>query len=188
MMELFRLYDRKDTLPYHNLSHILDCVSFITHNQTVNPLVTDEIKLALVYHDVIYDPTATDNEEKSAYFTKNHLKDLFVTDMGTLEKICYMIIQTKHGVFNTDNLDTDTKVVLDTDLSILASDEVEYLQYSENIREEYAHIDDDSFYKGRREFLEKMLAKRKIYQLCVELEPLARKNIENEILHISRKF
>ena len=102
----WRVQDIRSTRrAYHNTYHIFDCVGFLwanrdqllppdvgktrgsngtdTNDATINDNITTErlkdliiITLALYYHDVIYDPTAGDNEERSADHAINTLTKL----------------------------------------------------------------------------------------------------------------
>lgn len=47
---------------YHNLDHI----SSMCEEANRRGVLTDELLLSIFFHDIIYDPKATDNEEKSA--------------------------------------------------------------------------------------------------------------------------
>jgi predicted metal-dependent HD superfamily phosphohydrolase len=50
---------------YHNLAHVMDCLDQF---EPVRHLAQDAaaVEIAIWYHDVIYDPRAKDNEERSA--------------------------------------------------------------------------------------------------------------------------
>lgn len=60
---------------YHNLSHIKQILEVIyeMRSQADNFLA---IQIAAWFHDVIYNPKATDNEEQSASFACNILKKI----------------------------------------------------------------------------------------------------------------
>jgi predicted metal-dependent HD superfamily phosphohydrolase len=69
-----------------------------------------------------------------------------------------MIILTQHNYPSTD---PEAQLLLDCDLIAMA-DPTLYAYNGANIRKEYSHVPDDAFYKGRAEFLQKLLDKDKI--------------------------
>lgn len=80
------------------------------------------VEFALFYHDIIYKVTRKDNEERSAIFAVERLKqlqeagksDLRLNNISTrCEK---MILTTKTHTISDDN---DTNLFTDADLSIL---------------------------------------------------------------------
>ena len=78
---IFTEYNKLDTLyskkrHYHNLSHIRMCLNELNFIKTKNTKYDfDSIELAIWYHDIIYDPKMDNNEEKSAEFVTNVLKN-----------------------------------------------------------------------------------------------------------------
>ena len=63
-LETVKKYSAKSR-HYHDMNHICgmcDCWDLFKH-KLKNP---DEIFMAIIYHDIIYKPTRSDNEEKSA--------------------------------------------------------------------------------------------------------------------------
>lgn len=76
------------------------------------------------------------------------------------------------------------QIFLDIDMSILASDSKTYKIYSQNVRQEYIHFEDQDFRKGRGAFLKGLIEKKiRIFKsdLFEELNEIAWKNIQNEI-------
>jgi pantetheine-phosphate adenylyltransferase len=50
-------------------------------------------------------------------------------------------------------------VFLDLDLSILGAPQEEYIEYAKAIRQEYIHVDDETFRRERGAFLKRWLAR-----------------------------
>lgn len=72
----------------------------------------------------------------------------------------------------------DLKEFLDLDLLILQSDS--YVEYSQQIRNEYIHINDADFRSGRTHVMEKFLQRPQIY--FKRDDKKARENIHTELL------
>lgn len=117
------------------------------------------IFVALILHDVIYDSSRTDNEQRSADYAYELLKRL-----GVSEKYCVevrdIIVVTDH---KTAPSSIEGQVLADLDLLILGSSWAVFCDYERAIRMEYAQYDDSAYVKGRIEFLKSMLAKDSLF-------------------------
>lgn len=169
---------------YHNLEHIEKLLNFIENYEKE---IQDEkgLKLAVWFHDVIYNTQAKDNEEQSADYAKNYLEKLDFSK-ETVEHVVALIMSTKKH--ETIENDIDSGILLDGDLAILGSNEKEYDKYATKIREEYAWVLDKEYKEGRIKVLKKFLERPKIYfteKAEKELEQQARINIEREIKQLS---
>lgn len=169
---------------YHSLRHIehlfieFDEIGHYLHEPHI-------IALALYYHDVIYDPTRSDNELKSAVYAVEALKH-YLTDEHC-HYIYALIMMT--AIHQLDELAdhqkrSDPAYLLDMDLSILGVPWTDYECYAQAIRQEYAHVSMVDYRIGRITVLEKLLAHPPIYitdYYHERLEAQARNNIECEI-------
>ncbi|MBN2736884.1 MAG: pantetheine-phosphate adenylyltransferase [Spirochaetales bacterium] len=143
---------------YHNLLHIIDGLNHLTS-------VRDKIKnieileFAWWYHDVVYEPLSHENEYLSA---QSALKDLtsFGFDADFTEKVISLIDASKN---HEDPEDEDMAYFFDIDLAVLGSPWEDFLRYEENIRREYAFIDDNEYNKCRCDFLVNLLKRKTIY-------------------------
>jgi|26BtaG_2_1085354.scaffolds.fasta_scaffold03623_5 predicted metal-dependent HD superfamily phosphohydrolase len=174
---------------YHTLSHIEQLlVQFesIKHNLSEPHIVA----LALYYHDVIYDPTRADNEQKSAEYAVDALSSYLSPEQ--YEHIYVFIMMTANHQIDesTDSVKyssvkySDAAYLLDMDLSILGAPWSTYEQYAQAIRQEYAHVADDNYRDGRTTVLQGLLAHPKLYltdYYYSQLEAQARDNINREI-------
>lgn len=168
---------------YHNLSHIKallessDSISDIENRAAV--------RLAIWFHDVIYETAKSDNEEKSAEMAVSALSK-FSAPANIIEAVRDMILATKTHA--ADSLTKDAKIFLDLDLLILGTREEIYKAYSEAIRKEYSWVADPLYRNGRRKILESFLARKSIYfteDLATRYDMQARHNIESELRDIS---
>jgi len=75
-------------------------------------------------------------------------------------------------------------VLCDIDLAILGSPPQRYLGYLREVREEYRHLADDAFHKGRMRVVGHFLSLRRLYQtphFSARLSSLARSNLADEL-------
>jgi predicted metal-dependent HD superfamily phosphohydrolase len=113
---------------YHTIEHIGSLLHQLEkHGQAV--VDRDAVVLAILLHDVVYDPLRHDNEEKSAALAGARLAFLGFPG-GVNAKVEQYINATKHAPdFVTS--DCDLAVLLDLDLSTLAAAPAEYRRWLE---------------------------------------------------------
>lgn len=165
---------------YHNLHHIQFMLEAIApwENQANN---YPAIQLAVWFHDVIYNPKAKDNEEKSAEYAAQVLNQLNISQT-TIDAVNKMILNTKNHQADTE--DIDSQILVDADLAILGSDESSYQFYAKGIRREYGWLSNEDYRLGRLNVLKKFLQRPRIYftePMFQQYEAKARKNMLAEI-------
>ncbi len=172
------------TRVYHTLEHLQQL--FTQFEQIKDRLQQPSIiALALFYHDVIYDPTRSDNELKSAEYALELLSKYLSSEQS--ERIYNLIMMTAdHQLNDVDSDDkeaSDTAYLLDMDLSILGAPWPDYEQYAKAVRQEYSHVTVADYRAGRTKVLQGLLAHPKLYltNYYQRLESQARQNIEREI-------
>jgi predicted metal-dependent HD superfamily phosphohydrolase len=165
---------------YHTLKHIHHVLSTI---ETLETYAKDlaAVQLAAWFHDVIYETQAQDNEERSADYACELLSSLGIS-VSIIATVTRLILNTKHHQAAID--DCDNQVLLDADLAILAANPVQYREYANAIRQEYAWVPEAKYILGRRQILEQFLQRQRIYftDLMFEVaEQFARSNLKEEI-------
>lgn len=139
------------------------------------------VAFAIFYHDIIYDPTRSDNEAKSAELMQSSLSDYLTK--AQLDRIKALILMTAdHNLTAPDDL--DAAYFLDLDLSILAAPWAEYQQYAKAVRLEYGHVAEADYRKGRTAVLQSLLAHPKLYLTQYFYDVLNQRaylNIQSEI-------
>ncbi|TDT17578.1 putative metal-dependent HD superfamily phosphohydrolase [Ilumatobacter fluminis] len=155
---------------YHTARHVRWVVQ---HVRTLAPAADvadadlDIVVAAAFFHDVVYDPTASDNETASAAMARRALTDLGWPPEPT-ERAATMIEATaNHGA---DCVDRATCVMLAADLGVLAAEPGAYSDYVRNVRKEYGHLDDASWRAGRTAFVRSMLERASIFPASLRLE------------------
>lgn len=169
---------------YHNLEHIREVLRVVDHfaGQACD---RDAITLAVWYHDAIYDPRANDNEERSADLAIEQLTEAGVA-RDLIETVARMVRSTAHSGEPASD-DNDSHILLDADLSILASDRGRYERYAADIRREYDWVDDASYRDGRARVLRGFLERPRIYRtqpMREKCEAAARENLTAELLRL----
>lgn len=167
---------------YHNLSHVS---YLLEESKKVEFEDFDVVFLATWFHDVIYEPKRNDNETESAKLAVELLQKLNIPN-DKIAKIEKNILATQ--THSAENLDNDGRIFLDLDLSILGANPEIYLNYSRAIRQEYSHVWNFLYRRGRRKVLESFLKRDVIYfteNLRTRFEKQARLNLANEIKELS---
>lgn len=163
---------------YHTVEHVLDCLRWLAASEELadRPL---EVRLALIYHDVICSPGGIDNEKRSAELFRAHA-DASCLPNGPAERIVGMIESTAlHGA-----CDGDGALVNDIDLAVLGSSPHQFARYEAAIRKEYEHVDERLFRAGRERILRSFLEGTSIYRTPFfgeRLEAQARTNLSQAL-------
>ncbi|WP_347059284.1 metal-dependent phosphohydrolase [Blastococcus sp. HT6-30] len=163
---------------YHDLAHLAAVLGLVERLVADVP-DPDAVRLAAWYHDVVYDPQRTDNEQLSAARARAGLRGL-VPDERVEEVVRLVLLTDGHDVAPGD---ADGAALCDADLAVLASPPGAYAGYASAIRAEYGHLDDETFTAGRIAVLDQLLALPRLYRLpaAAEWEPLARANLTAEL-------
>jgi predicted metal-dependent HD superfamily phosphohydrolase len=137
--------------------------------------------VAAWYHDAIYDPTRSDNEEQSGRLATEQLAALGV-DGGVCAEVVRLVLLTRTHRAHGD--DRAGQLLCDADLAILAAAPVAYETYAAAVRREYGHLSDDEFRAGRIAVLEDLASRRLLFHTPYarqHWEPVARTNIGREL-------
>ena len=164
---------------YHTMSHVLSCLRQLDDLPDFKN--KHLVEIALWFHDVVYEPLKTNNEEESALFAQKTMLRLDIDD-ESITRIMALIILTKHP---SQPKTLDEQYLIDVDLSILGSKPALYAQYETWIRKEYRYVPSFLYKKGRRKVLKSFLDQPTIYSSAVfreRYERIARTNLESAIL------
>ena len=173
---------------YHTLNHI---EQLLVQLENINHILSEPhiTALALYYHDVIYDPTRSDNELRSAEFATDTLSPYLSPEQ--YQQIHALIMMTANHQIDTlvaSDKYNDAAYLLDMDLSILGAPWTAYEQYAKAIRQEYKHVAADNYRDGRTAVLQGLLAHPKLYltdHYYNQLETQARDNIKRELTSLA---
>ncbi len=145
---------------YHTLEHLAEMVA-VADRLSAACADPRAVELAVWFHDAIYEPRATDNEERSALLAAECLEDL-VIGPDLIGKVVELVRATAHLSDDRPPADPDTAALRDADLAVLGSSEERYRRYAADIRKEYAFVPDDAYRNGRTAVLERFLARTDI--------------------------
>lgn len=163
---------------YHTVDHLASVLGAL--DDLTGGVVPRPVELAAWFHDVVYDPGAGDNEERS--------RDLAIDRLGALgvaasesERVGELVMATKsHDAGGLEG----AAALLDADLSILGAGAAAYDAYALAIREEYAEVPDDRYRAGRTAVLERFLARDRLFLTAAGVEryeAAARANLTREL-------
>ena len=167
---------------YHTLDHIAACLRHLddVRDQTQRP---DEIEMAFWFHDAVYEPFSTTNEEDSAEWAADWLQDQGL-DKSAISRIADHILDTKS---HDTPASLDGRFMLDIDLSILGTPVSIYDQFEVNVRREYRRVPRFIFRKKRKAILESFLTRERIYgteYFHNKLDGQARENLKRAIANL----
>ena len=129
---------------YHTLSHLENLFQELLPIQE-NFEDWETVQFSIFYHDIIYNASRSDNEEKSAILAIERLKEIGINEDQIL-KCNHQILMTKSHEIS----DNDTNYFTDADLSILGKNWETYEEYYKQIRKEYHIYSDFMYNRGRK--------------------------------------
>ena len=183
---------------YHNIGHV-EHMARMLRCETIGPwrgLLTDDqitaVVLFVFFHDIVYDPTCTDNETQSFKLYQNKFAMKRGGEMRIPSRAHWIV---KHAIDRSSRYDEEisedthvsyaTHLCHDLDLEVLSWRDGAYSTYIKSIRKEYSHVEDELFLKGRQNFLMAMFGKANIYEtrlpFFMDAEKQARSNIALEL-------
>ena len=138
---------------YHNLNHLNDLIEQINENKSkFSEKEYEKLMLAAIFHDCVYDPMSSTNEEDSANFLMECVVDKSNSDILDVKQI---ILDTKTHNSTTPLSESFNKF----DMSIVERDFSELLEWENGIHEEFSVYPKEEYKEGRVKFLESLLDK-----------------------------
>ncbi|XP_033103578.1 uncharacterized protein LOC117106315 [Anneissia japonica] len=174
---------------YHTLHHIRKM------NEAVSSVASNLKRPDLVYwsvffHDIIYDPKSSKNEEESAKvfeeFAAECLPEAPTCDITDVSNWILMTRSHITHIHLTPNkfANEDKYYFLDADMEVLGWANPEYDEYANQIRSEYTHVAEKTFRERRSKVLKSFLKLPNIYATKIfrdKYEAQARSNLQREI-------
>ncbi|MFD7277802.1 hypothetical protein ACFV80_12315 [Streptomyces sp. NPDC059862] len=165
---------------YHTLAHL---TAVLDHIDVLEKYADDPdvVRLAAWFHDAVYLPDRSENEERSARLAERALPEAGVSEAKTAEVARLVRLTAGHAPADDDR---NGQVLCDADLAILASPPSSYAVYTAAVREEYGFVPSDAFRAGRATVLRELLALPRLFRTpygAEHWEATARYNITSEL-------
>jgi predicted metal-dependent HD superfamily phosphohydrolase len=174
---------------YHDTLHlaeVLERIDFLLADAEVGlgAFDRDAVVLAAWFHDAVYDGRP-DDVERSA-----DLAEATLTASGVRPALVAEVTRLVRLTLDHRPADDDLagQVLCDADLAILAADRGRYEEYVRGVRQEYAHLDDETFRSGRAEILTTLLDKPRLFHTSTareSWEEAARANLGRELAELT---
>jgi predicted metal-dependent HD superfamily phosphohydrolase len=165
------LLDGYDSPPrhYHTIDHVVEVARWY---QVVarEPGWTRprEVFLAVLFHDVVYDAGAKDNERRSAAVAVDAVRRWLDPDtesnIDTGRIVQLIELTARHGSLSAGDVDAEAALFLDCDMAVLGAPADAYARYEQGVAAEYLAVYPPALYaQGRQRFLHALLARERIY-------------------------
>ncbi|MFD7690665.1 hypothetical protein [Streptomyces sp. NPDC059781] len=169
---------------YHTLTHL---TAVLDHIDVLEEYADDPdvVRLAAWFHDAVYLPDRSTNEERSARLAERALPEAGVSAEKTAEVARLVRLTVTHDPADDDR---DGQVLCDADLAVLAASPSSYAAYTAAVREEYHFVPNDAFRAGRAEVLRQLLALPRLFRTPYgreHWEATARYNMRGELEMLS---
>jgi predicted metal-dependent HD superfamily phosphohydrolase len=176
---------------YHTIEHInsmlICCKRY--HRELQDEQV---VKLAIFFHDWIYDPQDKDNELRSIKCFQEFAYELDLPKATTTWVSKYIERTITHTLeINDGEADIDLRLFLDFDLEVLSRNSPDYALYAAQIRQEYSHLTESDYCNGRIKVLREFLERDQLYfsDIFYKMgEEIARNNLKGEIEVLEAKL
>jgi predicted metal-dependent HD superfamily phosphohydrolase len=178
--ELARRYAEPHRV-YHGIDHITALAHlFIEVARGPTWRAPIEVALAVLFHDAIYEPGRSDNEDRSAELAIDMLRRTPID----VARVASMIRATKSHDQLTHADDHDLAHFIDADMAIIGTAPDVYDAYANAVRHEFSSIPSETFDRGRAAFLTKQLARASLFHtpwFRARHQATARANLAREL-------
>ncbi|WP_171165157.1 hypothetical protein [Streptomyces sp. I05A-00742] len=176
---------------YHTVAHltaVLDRIDELADEPTGEPAgAADDpvglaaVRLAAWFHDAVYLPERSTNEERSARLAERALTELGVPEDVTAEVVRLVLLTVGHDPAPGDR---NGELLCDADLAVLGGSPEAYATYAAEVRQEYGFVPDGAFRAGRAAVLRQLLGLERLFrtpQGYERWERTARHNLTTEL-------
>ncbi|MCJ1680615.1 hypothetical protein MTF65_25355 [Streptomyces sp. APSN-46.1] len=169
---------------YHTTAHLADVLARIDvlADHAEDPAA---VELAAWFHDAVYRPDRSENEERSAALAERALPELGIGPARTAEVARLVRLTVTHDPAPGD---TNGEVLCDADLAVLAGEPDAYAAYAAAVRAEYGFVPDDAFRAGRAAVLRQLLDLPRLFRTpygTAHWEAPARRNLATELKELA---
>jgi predicted metal-dependent HD superfamily phosphohydrolase len=182
-----RLAYQRPPRAYHHWGHVTRVLEHVGDvAEDVGWKQPREAWLAALFHDVIYEAGAKDNEARSAAHARESIARWFPGGPIDVDRVAALIeLTARHGTLAPVDVDADEALLLDCDTAILGAPTEEFDRYHAAVAKEYEGVVPPEAYRaGRRAFLERLLAAPRIFlsaHFHELLDHVARANLQRAL-------
>jgi len=167
---------------YHTVEHLRTVLNRVDELAPHSPgAELDAVLLAVWFHDAVYRPDRSENEERSARLAERALPEAGVSAALTAETARLVRLTVSHDAAPDD---VNGALLCDADLAVLAGSPEEYARYAAAVRQEYAFVPDAEFRAGRAGVLRQLLGLEQLFHTSYgqdHWERVARRNLRTEL-------
>ncbi|WP_055601737.1 HD domain-containing protein [Streptomyces aureus] len=172
---------------YHTVDHLRAVLTRIDEltDQGGEGGELELVRLAAWFHDAVYRPDRSENEERSAVLAEKALTEAGLTPHEVAEVARLVRLTVTHDPTPGD---LNGETLCDADLAILATDPDTYRGYAAAVREEYGFVPDHAFREGRAAVLRHLLGLPRLFRTpygAAVWEEKARENLERELAELT---
>lgn len=169
---------------YHTLTHLAEVFGRLDRVRA-SLLAPRLATFTVFFHDAIYEPTAKDNEERSAQLWRSFAAEAELPP-ADVEPVAAWIEHSKSHL--KANATGDLAHFLDADIAVLGKPPAAYAEYARQIRLEYCHVGEAAFPGARAAAMKTFATAERLYftdQAQAELGEQARNNLTAEVERLS---
>ncbi|MFF9626306.1 hypothetical protein [Streptomyces griseosporeus] len=170
---------------YHTLAHLTAVLDHVDGPLAAYADDPDLVRLAAWFHDAVYLPERSENEERSARLAERALAEAGLPERAVAEVARLVRLTVTHDPADDDR---DGQVLCDADLAVLAAPPSAYAAYTAAVREEYHFVPNDAFRAGRAAILRQLLQLPRLFRTPYgreHWEATARYNLRAELEMLS---
>ncbi|MBD0672232.1 hypothetical protein [Streptomyces sp. CBMA156] len=169
---------------YHRVAHLHAVLRHVDElaGHAADP---DAVRLAAWFHDAVYRPDRTENEERSAALAVRALTAAGLPAERIAEVERLVLLTVGHDPAPGDR---DGEVLCDADLAVLGGTPEAYAAYAAAVRAEYGFVPAPDFTAGRAAVLRRLLALPALYRSPAARERFtaaARANLTAELRELT---
>jgi predicted metal-dependent HD superfamily phosphohydrolase len=171
---------------YHTLRHLDAVLRAVDALEQGSPADADAVRLAAWFHDAVYAPDRSGNEERSARLAERVLAELRLPPGAVGECARLVRLTVDHDPRPGD---ANGELLCDADLAVLGGSPPAYAAYAAAVREEFAFVPDPDFRTGRAAVLRQLLALPRLFRTPGGVEAYqerARANLTAELAELER--
>jgi predicted metal-dependent HD superfamily phosphohydrolase len=169
---------------YHTAEHIRDCLAQLDSSRDLASR-PDEVEAGIWFHDAVYVPGGSDNEDRSARLAQTALQACGAPfEVG--RRVADLVLSTRHLTIPRE---PNAQLLCDIDLSILGRSPEVFDEFERRIQREYSWVPETMYRTTRAEVLAGFLRRRSIFQteyFRERFEEPARANLERAIRSLER--